>query len=156
MKTTNSKDSVKVNQILPIMQDHFGQNMNLARIKLMALLLHALCVVQTVSLHKLADAMPTAVDKDSNLRRLQRFFAKYVLDLADRAYAQTLQRFIIGKADINTLTLSHSRQQEASKNYITSLQNYWLSYYKIRKLTLFDFELGVPIPTDFDRTLGVK
>ena len=81
MKTTNSKDSVKVNQILPIMQGHFGQSMNLARIKLMALLLHALCVVQTVSLHKLADAMPTTVDKDSNLRRLQRFFAKYVLDL---------------------------------------------------------------------------
>ena len=49
------------------MQEHFGQNMNLARIKLMSLLLHALCVVQTVSLHKLADAMPTAVDKDSNL-----------------------------------------------------------------------------------------
>lgn len=34
---------VKVNKILPIMQEHFGQNMNLARIKLMALLLHALC-----------------------------------------------------------------------------------------------------------------
>ena len=81
MKTTNSKDSVKVNQILPIMQEHFGQNINPARIKLMALLLHALCVVQTVSLHKPADAMPTSVDKDSNLRRLQRFFAGYVLDL---------------------------------------------------------------------------
>lgn len=81
MKTTNSKDLVKGNQILPIMQEHFGQSMNLARIKLMALLLHALCVVQTVSPHKLADAMPTAVDKDSNLRRLQRFFARYVLDL---------------------------------------------------------------------------
>ena len=78
MKTTNSKDLVKVNQTLPIMQEHFGKNMNPARIKLMALLLHALCMVQTVSLHKLADAMPTAVDKDSNLRRLQRFFAKYV------------------------------------------------------------------------------
>ena len=47
----------------------------------MALLLHALCVVQTVSPHKLADAMPTSVDKDSNLRRLQRFLAKYVIDL---------------------------------------------------------------------------
>ncbi|MDD6701949.1 MAG: IS4 family transposase, partial [Bacteroidales bacterium] len=47
MKTTNSKDLVKVNQIHPIMQEHFGQSMNLARIKLMALLLHALCVVQT-------------------------------------------------------------------------------------------------------------
>ena len=63
------------------MQEHFGQNMNPACIKLMALLLHALCVVQTVSLHKPADAMPTSVDKDSNLRRLQRFFAGYVLDL---------------------------------------------------------------------------
>ena len=63
------------------MQAHFGKSMNLARIKLMAYLLHALCIVQTVSLHKLTDAMPTSVEKDSNLRRLQRFFAKYVLDL---------------------------------------------------------------------------
>ena len=30
------------------MQEHFGKNINQARIKLMALLLHALCVVQTV------------------------------------------------------------------------------------------------------------
>ena len=68
MKTTNSKDLVKVNQILPIMQENFGQNVNLAHIKLMALLLHALCVVQTVSLHKLAGAMPTDVDKESSLK----------------------------------------------------------------------------------------
>lgn len=81
MKITDSKDVFKVNTILPIMQEHFGNHMNLARIKLMALLLHALCVVQTVSLHKLADAMPTALDRDSNLRRLQRFIAKYTLSL---------------------------------------------------------------------------
>lgn len=79
--TTTSKDPVKVSQIPPIMQEHFGQSMNLARIKLMALLLHALCVVQTVSLHKLADAMSAAVDKDSSCRRLQRFFTRYVIDL---------------------------------------------------------------------------
>ncbi len=76
------------------------------------------------------------------------------LDLADTAYAQTRQRFIIGKADINSLTLSHNRQQEASKNYISSLQNYWLSYYKIRKLTLHDFELNVPLQAQFDAALG--
>ena len=104
MKTTNSKDSVKVNQILPIMQEHFGQSMNLARIKLMALLLHALCVVQTVSLHKLADAMPTAVDKDSNLRRLQRFFARYVLDL------DIIARMIFSQLPVKTgLVLSMDR-----------------------------------------------
>ena len=64
MKITTSKDLVKVNQILPIMQEHCGQNMNLARIKLMALLLLALCVVQTVSIHKLAGAIPTDVDRE--------------------------------------------------------------------------------------------
>lgn len=77
MKITDSKDLVKVNQILPIMQEHFGNSMNLARIRLMAFVLHALCVVQTVSLHKLASAMPTAVERDSNLRRIQRFIAHY-------------------------------------------------------------------------------
>ena len=62
------------------MQEHFGKNMNLAHIKLMALLIHVLCVMQTVSLHKLIDTMSTAVDVDSNLRWLRRFFAKYILD----------------------------------------------------------------------------
>ena len=81
MKTTDFKDLAKVNQILPIMQEYFGNSMNLARIKLMAYMLHALCVVQTVSLHKLASAMPTSVERDSNLRRIQRFIANYALNL---------------------------------------------------------------------------
>ena len=33
MKTTDSKDLVKVNQVLPIMQEYFGESMNLARIQ---------------------------------------------------------------------------------------------------------------------------
>ena len=81
MKTTDFKNLAKVNQILPIMQEYFGNSMNLARIKLMAYMLHALCVVQAVSLHKLASAMPTSVERDSNLRRIQRFIANYALNL---------------------------------------------------------------------------
>ncbi|MDE6464204.1 MAG: TolC family protein [Muribaculaceae bacterium] len=77
------------------------------------------------------------------------------VDLADRAYLQTRQRFMIGKTDINSLTLSHGRQQEATRNYISSLENYWLSYYKLRRLTLFDFSRGRSIGADFDRALGV-
>ena len=80
-KATNSKNRVKFSKLFPIMQEHFGQSMNLARIKLMALLLEALFKAQTVSLERLANAMPTAVDKESNMRRLQRFLACYVLDL---------------------------------------------------------------------------
>ena len=77
---------------------------------------------------------------DFNIQQDMIRSAEEALKLANMAYNTTKERFIIGKADINSLTLSLNRQNEAQKNYISSLQNYWLSYYKIRKLTLFDFE----------------
>ncbi|MDR0537793.1 MAG: TolC family protein [Tannerellaceae bacterium] len=67
--------------------------------------------------------------------------AEEALSLANMAYDNTRERFIIGKADINSLTLSLNRQKEARKNFISALKNYWLSFYKIRKLTLYDFAL---------------
>ncbi len=76
--------------------------------------------------------------------------AKEAMELANMAYEQTQERFIIGKADINSLTLSTNRRQEAQRNYVGSLRNYWQSYFKIRKLTLFDFEKGEPIEIAFD------
>ena len=80
--------------------------------------------------------------------------AEEALDIAIMAYNETKQRFMIGKADINSLTLSLNRQQEAQRNYITALQNYWLSYYKIRKLTLHDFETGISLANEFDYEHG--
>ncbi len=41
------------------MQEHFGKSMNLARVKLIALLLEALVKAQTVSLVRLANAPAT-------------------------------------------------------------------------------------------------
>ena len=46
-KATNSKNKGKISKLLPIMQEYFGNSMNLARIKLMALLLEALVKAQT-------------------------------------------------------------------------------------------------------------
>ena len=80
--------------------------------------------------------------------------AEEALDIAIMAYEETKQRFLIGKADINSLTLSLNRQQEARRNYIKSLQNYWLSYYKIRKLTLHDFQMGVSLEQEMDFKYG--
>lgn len=76
--------------------------------------------------------------------------AEEALELANRAYNETKQRFMIGKADINSLTLSQTRQEDAQRNYIQALRNYWLSYYKIRKLTLYDFDLGFSLSKEFD------
>lgn len=100
------------------------------------------------------EVMMTVNDFHTQTRLIES--AQEALDLADRAYYQTRQRFIIGTADINSLTLSHNRQQEASKNYITAMQNYWANYFKIRRLTLYDFEFDMPITVDFDNIQGVR
>jgi outer membrane protein TolC len=82
----------------------------------------------------------TMTVNDFNVQQDMIRSAEEALELANLAYNATRQRFIIGNADISSLTLSHNRQNEAQRNYISALKNYWLSYYKIRKLTLFDFE----------------
>ncbi|MGL5730743.1 MAG: TolC family protein, partial [Bacteroidales bacterium] len=66
------------------------------------------------------------------------------------------KRFLIGKADVNSLTLAQKREQEAQQNYIRSLKNYWVSYFKIRKLTLFDFETGLSLSRNFDYKIGLE
>ena len=47
-------------------------------------------------------------------------------------------------------TVALNRQQEAQRNYISALQNYWLNYYKIRRLTLFDFATKLSLSDRFD------
>ncbi|MDR0845293.1 MAG: TolC family protein [Tannerella sp.] len=92
---------------------------------------------------------------DFNVQQNLIISAEEALELSQMAYAETRQRFIIGKADINSLTLSFQRQQQAQNNHIIALKNYWLSYYKIRKLTLYDFEKELPLSNLFDYIHGM-
>jgi outer membrane protein TolC len=76
--------------------------------------------------------------------------AEEALKLATLVYDATKQQFMIGKADINSLTLSQNRHLSAQRNYISALNNYWISYYKIRKLTLYDFLKQESLSMQFD------
>ncbi|MDR0428322.1 MAG: TolC family protein [Dysgonamonadaceae bacterium] len=112
--------------------------------------------VQQNELNMEQDVLMTVTDFNSQKDMI--LSAEEAMNLANMAYRNTKERFIIGKADINSLTLSLSRQKEAQKNYISALNEYWQSYYKIRKLTLFDFESGEPLSESFEKELnrGVK
>jgi outer membrane protein TolC len=66
--------------------------------------------------------------------------AEQAVQLAELAYVQTQSRFMIGQGDVNSLTLAQNRRQTAQENYVTALRDYWVDYYKLRKLTLYDFE----------------
>lgn len=72
--------------------------------------------------------------------------SKEVFNMAKSSYQIYKARFILGKEDISTITLSLNRQQEAQRNYHKALSNFWIYYYTIRTLTLYDFEKKENIP----------
>lgn len=75
--------------------------------------------------------------------------------LSDMAYNATKERYLIGKADMSGLTLALNRKESARKNYVSALNNYWMSYFKIRKLTLYDFASNEPLTKDFEKKYGI-
>jgi outer membrane protein TolC len=75
------------------------------------------------------------------------------LEVANRVYEETRERFISGLSDLSSLTLALERKENAQITYITALRDYWLSYYKIRKLTLYDFENQLSLSEQFEREL---
>jgi len=89
-----------------------------------------------------------------NLRHSQIKLTKEAKDIAKQAFEKTKQLFFIGKVDVNTVNLAVSRQIEAESNYVSALKNYWLCYYKIRKLTLFDFVERKPITMKLEEISG--
>lgn len=61
------------------------------------------------------------------------------LNIAQEAYDAMLTRFIKGQATVNDLSLAQNYWQDARQNYTQSLQNYWTAFYRLRQLTLYDF-----------------
>lgn len=76
-----SPDS-KSNQLAELLNENMqksGAKINKARVRLISMVIIALCKVQTVSFHKLALAFDSTSTSDSSLRRLRRFIAGFDL-----------------------------------------------------------------------------
>lgn len=61
----------KSSDLFSILREHFGKDMNLARIKAMSMMICALCKVQRIAYTKLASAFDNEAGADSSLRRIQ-------------------------------------------------------------------------------------
>lgn len=93
---------------------------------------------------------------DFNIQQNQISSAEEAVELATLAYNVTKDRFMIGKADLNSLTLSLNRLNTAQRNYISTLRDYWLNYYKLRRLTLYDFFGQEILSEQFDRIENIR
>jgi len=78
-KTSRSDKSSELSAVLNTNLKKHNAKINKARLKLISMVILALCKVQTVSFHKLAMAFESKSNADSSLRRLQRFIAGFDL-----------------------------------------------------------------------------
>jgi outer membrane protein len=76
-----------------------------------------------------------------NLLKNQMETAKEADKVAGNGYLISLKRFQNGEISITDLNISLSEREKGKRDYIASLEDYWQSFYYIRTLTLYDFEL---------------
>ncbi len=60
--------------------------------------------------------------------------------IASRRFEVAKNRYLIGNIDMNTLFIAQSEKDGAFRNYIQTLKSFWVGYYNIRRLTLYDFQ----------------
>ena len=75
-----------------------------------------------------------------SLMKDQLVTAKEADKVSENGYQIALKQFQNGEISITDLNISLSERENAKRDYIRSLQTYWEAYYKLRILTLYDFE----------------
>lgn len=68
--------------------------------------------------------------------------------IAQRRFDVAKNRYLIGKIGLNDLFVAQNEKDGARRNYIQMLRDYWISYYRLRRLTLFDFSSNTPLLPD--------
>ena len=74
--------------------------------------------------------------------------AKKAEEIAVKRYDITRKRYILGKITITDLNLAQQEKDKAIVSYLNSLEKFWVDYYTLRRLTLFDFINNKKITTE--------
>jgi len=65
--------------------------------------------------------------------------AEKAQDIAMKRYEITKKRYVLGKITITDLNIAQQEKDKAVVDYLNSLEKFWVDYYTLRKLTLYDF-----------------
>ena len=84
-------------------------------------------IVQVEQFSLLKDQLRTAEEADK---------------VAENGYNIALKKFQNGELSITDLNIALQERETAKRDYITSIRNYWVAHYRLRMLTLYDFEKG--------------
>ena len=62
--------------------------------------------------------------------------------VAGKRFEVALNRYVIGRIAIDNLYIAQAEKDQALTQYVQSLRGYWQAYYRLRRVTLFDFATG--------------
>lgn len=82
------------------------------------------------------------------LQRDQLKIAAKADTVAQKRYEVAKYRFISGRIDITDLNIASNEKDIAIRNNIRNLRDFWLQYYNLRKLTLYDFNRNEPLSVE--------
>jgi len=71
--------------------------------------------------------------------RLQIEITRKSDQVALERYKVAQNRYLIGKIDITNLNIALTEKDDAKRSYIQALKSFWMAYYDLRRLTLYDF-----------------
>lgn len=60
-------------------------------------------------------------------------------EIAQERYNVAQNRYLVGKVDITNLNIALTEKDNAKRGYLQALKAYWVAYYNLRRLTLYDF-----------------
>lgn len=85
-----------------------------------------------------------------NNQAAQLEIASEVDTLAEKRYQTSIETFLIGKIDILDLNDAQNSKDDAKQKHIQELRDYWLYFYNIRSVTLYDFLNDRNLEADFE------
>lgn len=65
--------------------------------------------------------------------------------IASEKYQIAQDRYVLGNLSITDLSIAFTEKDQAKRDFIDALCNIWAAYYRLRWLTLYDFEKGEKI-----------
>lgn len=71
--------------------------------------------------------------------RLQLEITRKSDEVAAERYNVSQNRYLIGKIDITNLNIALNEKDDAKRRYIQALRDFWIAYFNLRELTLYDF-----------------
>ena len=75
-----------------------------------------------------------------NMQKDQLYIAAKADTVAQKRYDVTQKRYMIGQVnDVLELNNAQIDNDNARKGYYSALRSYWINYYQLRKMTLYDF-----------------